>query len=210
MEYDYDSGARETETLREEEKERKTASRKKRTGGRKKKKKEKNLGSGEEYASRPSERPEYLGWRKTRRVEWFPRDLVGYWVVRYREVLGREDAAFEGGHFLEGNYGPVALRNVGAFVRRQLGGSRERWKEAVEKVLREAPARGIEPTFARFFASPYRGEALASLDKPRGRRGGPPSPREVNDAVGADREYWRREAARESAERRRRRESEAV
>jgi len=155
-------------------------------------------GSGEEYAETPSERPEYLAWRsRDSDASWRNADLVGYWVVRFREVLGREDPDFVGGTFGSGNYGSRAVHGVRAYVDRQLEGSVERWRSAVDKVLSTAPARGKPVAFAYFFGSPYNGGVLASLDRTPG-SGRKRSPREINDERGADLAYWREESRKQT------------
>lgn len=155
--------------------------------------------SGEEFRETPSKRPEWNLWRDRDAAAWGKRDLVGYWVCRFAEVRGEEDREFFAASLSSG-YAPAAMKLVSQFVSLNLGGG-VKYREAVERVLAGAEAAGKPVSLRYFFGRPGNPETLASLDRPRGGRA--PSPVEVNDAWGEDREHWDRKAA-EIQEKRRR------
>lgn len=159
-----------------------------------------DLPSGEEFLSTPSERPEWKGWREKEPGKWTARDLVGFWVCRFREVKGREDPEFVSPSY----HSPQCARATKLcreYVRQHLDGSNHRFRDAVEKILEKADGERI-PCSIFYFMTPSNPMTLASLDRER-RNPRTPTPVEVNDAMGSDREYWERRGKEELEKRKR-------
>jgi hypothetical protein len=159
-----------------------------------------SLPSGEEFLHSPSERPEWKGWREKEPGKWTARDLVGFWVCRFREVKGREDPEFVSPSY----HSPQCARATKLcreYVRQHLDGSNHRFRDAVEKILEKADGERI-PCSLFYFMTPSNPMTLASLDRER-RNPRTPTPVEVNDAMGSDREYWERRGKEELEKRKR-------
>lgn len=108
----------------------------------------------------PSKRLEFQEWRsKTSR--FVGRDLVGYWVVRYREVRGVEDPAFFFDH-LDSLEVVRAMGNARDYFRKWCDRSFKKWQAAVDLVLEKAEAAGKPVKFAYFF-TPSNGSTLEGL-----------------------------------------------
>lgn len=153
----------------------------------------------EQVHPEPSTRPKWNGWRRRNPSNWRDADLVGYWVCRYRELRGSEDPAFAP---CDSAYELRVSRTCRNYMELHLGASGERWRDAVDGILAKAEGAG-HPVSIAYHILPRNPAVLASLDKPSrgGRRA--PSPAEVNDAWGDDREHWDAKAA-EIQEKRRR------
>ena len=144
--------------------------------------------SGEEFRDTPSSRPEWNAWRDKNAASWIGRDLVGFWVCRFREVRGAEDPDFTAASVSVG-YAPAAMRLVKQFVSLNLG-SAVKYRDLVERVLAEAEALGRPVSLRYWFGTPSNPRTLASLDKGRGGR--EMSPAERNDLDGANLELHER------------------
>jgi len=144
--------------------------------------------SGEEFRNSPSSRPEWNAWRDKNVTAWTGRDLVGFWVCRFREVRGAEDPDFSAASLSVG-YAPAAMRLVKQFVSLNLG-SAVKYRDLVERVLAEAEALGRPVSLRYWFGTPSNPRTLASLDKGKGGR--EMSPAERNDLDGANLELHER------------------
>jgi hypothetical protein len=144
----------------------------------------------DEFLREPSRRPEMNAWREKGdpRTKWTARDLVGYFVCRYRELRGEEPAEFFAtSDAIFRHHGA----NVAQYVKRWLAGDYRRARGIVDKILERAADRGM-PVKLGYFFTPAKEAAVRRLDEevPRGR---PPTPAERNDARGdfeANRAYW--------------------
>lgn len=155
----------------------------------------------------PSRRPEMNRWREKDPGgrNWAARDLVGYFVCRYKEEVREEPTEFFAtSDAIFRHHGS----NVAQYVKRWLEGDYRRARELVEKILARAVDRGM-PLKLGYFFTPARESAALRLDEDP--KPGRTTPAERNDAAGdyeANREEWDRKRAEFEARERERRENE--
>ena len=128
-------------------------------------------------------------------------DLLGYWVCRHAEIRRREDPDFEV-RDVSVEHVRKCARNGATFVRRYFSGDYSAAQEVVEAALERAEARGRPVSFAYYF-TPSRDAAAREIlkSKPGRRPVTGDSPREQNDRMAVDEEYWRKRAEAQVAER---------
>lgn len=136
----------------------------------------------DELLREPSRRPEFNAWREKTPLglRWIARDLVGYFVCRYRELRGEEPKEFFATSArIFSHHGS----NVSKFVKRWLGGDYRRAIVVVDKILGRAEGLGMPVRLGYFFTPANEGTVLRLDDKVRGR---PETPAARNDRAGAD------------------------
>lgn len=188
-ELDPDSGSREAEEFLHRRKEEAAA---KRGGGsptgskRRRSRFPTGPTSGPALRETPSLRPELSAWRTKDPGKWSGLDLVGYWVHRHREVLGSEDPEFLADDVRHGHF-PGAGRYLSAYA--SANGGPSAFRDEVELVLREAPARG-SPVRTRYWFGRPGSRVVDSLRRPNGGR--PEEPWRRNDRDALDLEWHNR------------------
>lgn len=163
----------------------------------------------EEFLREPSKREVFNGWRR-KRGAWAARDVIGYFVCRFKEISGREPPEFFG--TTEGILKTV-VPNVRKYTERWLEGDYARAKHLVDRILERAEPRGMPAKLAFFFLPRTEAPALR-LEEPV--RGKAQTPAERNDARGkyeGNEEYWdervRKSHEKQEARERRRAERDA-
>jgi hypothetical protein len=157
----------------------------------------KELANGDvEHLREPSLRPEMNRWREKGdpRQKWTARDLVGYFVCRYREVFGEESREFFAtSDAIFAHHGS----NVAKFTKRWLEGDYRRARKIADRILERAGARGM-PVKLGYFFTPAKESAVLRLDEALPAKGRAPTPAERNDERGdydGNREHWDRKRA---------------
>lgn len=124
--------------------------------------------SGQEFKDRPSERWEFNNWRDKEPCHWHARDVVGYWLDRYRHHLGEEDPDFRCTDVKSLSF---IIKHVKDYTQRWMDGKFARSKEIVDKVFEQDASR---PRKLMYYFTPTRPGAGAALieRKVRGRMSG--------------------------------------
>lgn len=155
--------------------------------------------SGDEFRETPSTRPEFTRWRGREDRGWTARDALGYWAVRFREVVGEEDVEMRFGSLGEPEAGKL-LRNASIVLKKFLGGDGAKWRTVVDRFLAE---RGASTRSLSMLLTPSNPRAVLDLlDGRRRSAGSTESPWQTEERIvrGMTREDWRR-MMRESNER---------
>lgn len=117
--------------------------------------------SGTEYASRPSERWEYRAWEAKSTASWTGRDLVGYWICRYKALAGSESHEFEIGG-CDSKYNIKCSKNAATFVRRYFENDYLKARNAIDLILERGIEKKVLKTFAYYF-TPKSDEAMRKM-----------------------------------------------
>jgi hypothetical protein len=161
----------------------------------------------EVHLREPSRRPEMNRFREKDPSgrDWSARDVVGYFIARYKEVVREEPSEFFAtSDAIFRHHGS----NVAKYTKRWLEGDYRRARELVEKILSRAVDRGMPLKLGYFFTPAKESTALRLDEDPKPGR---TTPAERNDAVGdydANRDEWDRKRAEFEARQRERRENE--